>query len=349
MKIGFYLAHPAHFHLFKNVIKEIQKKHQVFVCYNKKDVLHDLIVNSQFKDISFEIKTQTNVKSKFSLIKQFLKKLKGAYNKFKEEKPDIVVGTPILISLIGKVLGYKSIIVNEDDFDIIKQTANLGYPYATHIIAPRVCRTGKFASRTIHYDGYHELAYLHPDHFEPDRKIVENYFPSQSPYFIIRFAKLAAHHDKGIKGINIEVAKKIIHILEPFGKIYITSERELEMELEKYRININAKDMHHVMAFATLYIGDSQTMAAEAGVLGTPFIRFNDFVGRISYLKELEEKYELGYGIMPSNETLLYQKLNELMKMNDFKSVFKGRRNKMLSEKINVANFLINFLSNYKL
>lgn len=55
--------------------------------------------------------------------------------------------------------------------------------------------------------------------------------------------------------------------------------------------------MHHVMAFASLYIGDSQTMAAEAGVLGVPFVRFSDFVGRIWYLRELEDKYELGYGI----------------------------------------------------
>lgn len=58
--------------------------------------------------------------------------------------------------------------------------------------------------------------------------------------------------------------------------------------------------MHHVMAFASLYIGDSQTMAAEAGVLGVPFVRFNDFVGRIGYLRELEDTYELGYGIHAS-------------------------------------------------
>ena len=51
------------------------------------------------------------------------------------------------------------------------------------------------------------------------------------------------------------------------------------------------------MVFASLYIGDSQTMSAEAGVLGVPFVRFNDFVGRIGYLRELEDTYELGYGI----------------------------------------------------
>ena len=47
---------------------------------------------------------------------------------------------------------------------------------------------------------------------------------------------------------------------------------------------IDPSDMHQVMAHASLYIGDSQTMAAEAGVLGVPFIRCNDFVGRIGYL-----------------------------------------------------------------
>ena len=58
--------------------------------------------------------------------------------------------------------------------------------------------------------------------------------------------------------------------------------------------------MHHVMAFASLYIGDSQTMAAEAGVLGVPFVRFNDFVGRIGYLRELEDVYQLGFGVHAS-------------------------------------------------
>lgn len=42
---------------------------------------------------------------------------------------------------------------------------------------------------------------------------------------------------------------------------------DLGTQFEKYRIRINPLDMHHVMAFASLYIGDSQTMAAEAGVL----------------------------------------------------------------------------------
>ncbi len=34
-------------------------------------------------------------------------------------------------------------------------------------------------------------------------------------------------------------------------------------------------------------------MIAEAAVLGTPSIRFNDFVGKLGYLEDLEHKYGL--------------------------------------------------------
>ena len=188
-----------------------------------------------------------------------------------------------------------------------------------------------------------------------------------SPYCLIRFSALNAHHDIGIKGINTEVAQRLIDILSSHGKIYITSERPLEPQFEQYRIHINPLDMHHVMAFASLYIGDSQTMAAEAGVLGVPFVRFNDFVGRIGYLRELEDIYELGYGIhasaLPADSTIrradgsiqpsgvetLYERVEQLVAMpaEERKTVYQERREKMLSEKIDCAKFLTWFIENY--
>ena len=130
--------------------------------------------------------------------------------------------------------------------------------------------------------------------------------------------------------------------------MFITSERPLGAEFEPYRIAINPLDIHHVMAFADLYLGDSQTMAAEAGVLGVPFVRFNDFVGRIGYLDELENKYHLGYGIKPDGEDMLYETVEELLAMPDRKAVFQERRMQMLSEKINFADFLTEYIENYR-
>ena len=339
---------------------------------------------------------------------------------------------------------------------------------------------------------YHELAYLHPNHFTPDPKIVEAYgIDTSKPYFVMRFASLNAHHDSGIKGINTDIAQRLINILEnsgshsgldhfesdpasacslsdqliPFSSacslfpssgnklvpqiptdpsqlvplstnspsnnstsgnkpriyitserplepqfekyrlhlgapketnecvsngesggpeyslskrgfdtrtrvtnaIYITSERPLEPQFEKYRIKINPLDMHHVMAFASLYIGDSQTMAAEAGVLGVPFVHFNDFVGRIGYLRELEDKYELGYGIhasvlppdspirrndgfvQPSGVDALYHRVEQLVAMpsEQRRKVWASRRNQMLADKVDCAKFLTYFIENY--
>ena len=105
--------------------------------------------------------------------------------------------------------------------------------------------------------------------------------------------------------------------------------------------------MHHVLAYATMYIGDSQTMAAEAGVLGTPFIRFNDFVGRLGYLAELEDKYQLGYGIKTTEIDKFLETAETLITSPNLKEEHAMRREKMLSEKINVANLLVWFIDNY--
>ncbi len=191
------------------------------------------------------------------------------------------------------------------------------------------------------------MAYLHPNHFTPDKKVVEKYINLNKPYFILRFAQLNAYHDLGVSGINTEIAQHLIDILKQYGDIYITSERPLEEQFEQYRIKIDPSDMHHVMAFASLYIGDSQTMAAECGVLGVPFVRFNGFVGKIGYLRELEDVYHLGFGIKPREVDKLYKVVEELLQMPNRKEVFQERRQKMLSEKIDYAQFLTWFIESY--
>ena len=108
--------------------------------------------------------------------------------------------------------------------------------------------------------------------------------------------------------------------------------------------------MHHVMAFSTLYIGDSQTMAAEAAVLGVPFVRFNDFVGRIGYLNELENGYRLGFGIKASEKgsaDKMYQVVEDILVTPNLKEEWENRRQKMLSEKIDYAQFLTWFIEDY--
>ena len=346
MKILFDLGHPAHFHLFKNVIRSLNKKsHQTFILIKKKDVLEELLKKSgfEYQNILPNGRKDFMIGIAIAQFKKVFSMLKFCLN----NKPEILIGTSIAISHVGKLLGIPSINVNEDDASVVPWYAKLAYPWATNILAPEVCSVGKWIDKKIEYSSYHELAYLHPNHFTPNKSIVDKYFHETEKYFLVRFAKLTAHHDYGITGINNDIAYQIISLLLPYGKVYITSERTLNSDFEKYRIDINPIEMHHILAFAEIFIGDSQTMAAEAAVLGVPFIRFNDFVGRISYLDELENKYQLGYGIKTDKVDLLYKKVEELLQMPNKRKVFQKRRKKMLSEKIDYASFLTWFIENY--
>ena len=339
MKVLFYLHHPAHFHLFKHSIRKlIANQHDIKIVATKKDVLEDLIKTEGWEYENFlpHGRKDNKFSIAFGLIKQDLRLLR----KCLRDRPDLLIGTSTEICHIGYLLRIPNIFVNEDDADIIPLVKKLAHPFAMYLLSPDVCETGE-PHKTITYRGYHELAYLHPNVFSADKNVVRKYFDPDEKYFILRFAKLKAHHDSGVQGIDTKTAFKLIELMSKHGKVYITAERELEKEFEPYRLNIKPVDMHHVMAFASLYIGDSQTMAAEAGVLGIPFIRYNDFVGRIGYLRDIEENYELGFGIKPGNQELLLSKVDELLNTKDIKNLWEAKRKKMLSEKIDVTDFFV--------
>ena len=346
MKYLFHMGHPAHFHLFRYVIQSLEERgHDVHILIKKKDVLEELLKEAGF--------SYTNIlplgrkDSKWGIAIGMLRQDWKLYRYCRKWKPDLLVGTSFAISHVGKLSGIPSINVNEDDAEVVPLYARMAYPWATWIIAPEGCSTGKWEHKTLRYSGYHELAYLHPDIFTPDKSVVEKYFSTGEQYFMLRFAHLGAHHDKGIRGINNRIAEKLVSLLQLHGKVIITSEKKLDPAFENLRLPISPIDMHHVMAFASLYIGDSQTMAAEAAMLGVPFIRVNDFVGKISYLNELENTYQLGTGISPGEEQKLLAKAEEYLSVNHLKKIYQERRTKMLSEKIRVKDFLVWVLDEY--
>ncbi len=346
MKVLFHLGHPAHFHLFKNVISRLKENNnQVITIIKKKDILEDLLKNIGLEYIN--ILPEGRKGSKAGIAWGLLKQDMGIFKQALKEKPDIMVGTSVPIAHVGKLLGIPTINVNEDDAEVVPLHSKLAYPFISTIVSPTTCNNSKWENKSVKYSGFHELSYLHPKVFTPDIDTCKKYLDIEKPYFVLRFSGLDAHHDKGIGGINNKLALKLIEILKPYGNVFITSERPLTGDLESFRKNINPLDIHHILKFAKIYIGDSQTMAAEAGVLGTPFIRFNDFVGRIGYLNELENKYQLGFGFKSSQSESMLSKVKELLRLEQLDDIYSERRNKMLTEKINLSEFLTWFIEEY--
>ena len=123
------------------------------------------------------------------------------------------------------------------------------------------------------YNGNIELAYLHPNRFQPNKSVLRKIgVKKEEQYIIIRFIAWNAYHDIGFEGVPISDKVKLVKKLSKYAKVYISSENGLPEELKKYKINIEPECMHDVLYYASIFIGESATMAAESGILGTPSI-----------------------------------------------------------------------------
>ena len=348
MNILIQLSHPAQFHLYKNVAKNLMNDgHKVFILIKTKDVLEDLLKQSGL--FYYNILKEAHRKSKMGILWDMIVRDWRMVSFVLKHKIDLLTGSTVEVAQVGWFTRRYRVNTAEDDMKVVPLFQKMAGPFVQTILSPVTCDNWKLEPKSVKYAGFHKLAYLHPNRFRPDKNVVEKYFSSENPYFILRFAQLKAYHDitTDAHGINTEIAQNLIDILSHYGDVYITSERELEPQFEKYRLHINPLDIHHVLAFAKLYIGDSQSMAVEAAMLGTPSLRFNDFAGKIGVLEELEHKYELTCAIPSSDPKRLYEKVEELLTMPDLHEVFQLRRQKMLSEKIDVTAFFTWFIESY--
>jgi uncharacterized protein len=348
MKLVFALNHPAHYYLFKYImIGLLDSGHKIKIVIRQKDILEKLMKSESQSYTRISMKRNRR-KNPFSIILNSLTELvvqdinlNKVVTKF---KPDCLLGTDIAIAHIGKVRRIPSFVFNEDDYEINKLFCISAYPFADYIVAPRYTSVGRFSSKKIPYNGIQKMAYLNPKYFKPDDDILNELgLKHDEPYFIIRLVSLTSGHDIEGKHVGIDelLLKKIITILGPHGKVLITSEDELPDNMKKYQVRIAPNRMHDLMYYASIFIGDSQSMCAEAGIMGTPFIRFNDFVGKIEYLNDLENRYSLGWGVKTNEPEKIFEIINQLLRMFAIKEEWRKRANVLFKEKTDLTNLMI--------
>ena len=345
-RIAVFLGHPAHYHMFKYVTENLEQKgFEIDFLVKRKDILEELVKRSGHRYFivrSREREAGGKLRLAMALIFMELKVIRYLLR----FRPRLLIGT--YAPVISHLTGVPMIVCCEDDASIVPRFAKTSYPYASAILVPQCCNGGAWDAKMTKYDGYQKLAYLHPNRFVPSREIVTPYLRDpQRPYVLMRFAKLKAHHDDGIGGIDNALALNLVQRLSSRYDVFISSERPLPEELEPYRLAINPLDIHHWLAFATIYLGDSQSMSVEAAMLGVPSIRFSDFAGRIGVLEELEHRYQLTFGIPSDEPERLIAKVDELLEMPSLEAVFQQRRKRMLAEKIDVTGFFTWFIENY--
>jgi predicted glycosyltransferase len=204
------------------------------------------------------------------------------------------------------------------------------------------------SDKVIRYAGYHELAYLHPSRFTPDKSVLQKLgvFDNEK-YVIIRFVSWVASHDFGHTGISVENKLKAVTEFSKYAKVFVSSEIELPEEFEKFKFKISPDRMHDAIAFSSLVFGESSTMAEEAAMLGIPSIYLND--KRTHYTQHLEKDYGLVYNYSATDEDqqLALIKGLELLQQSGLEEQWNEKKDRMLADKIDVTAFLVWFIENY--
>lgn len=335
------INHPAHVHYFKNFVWEMQKRgHKVLITASEKEISYKLLDIYGFNYVNLGRYGESIAEK---MVKLPILDLK-MYKISKKFKPDIFLGfRSIRNAHVSKLLGKPCIALDDTEHDTWGRRLYL--PFTNNILTPS-CFEKDLGKKQIRYNGYTELAYLHPKYFKPDSSTLDQLGISKNENFIVlRFVSWAAIHDIGQKGVKNRV--NFVRKLEKYGRILITSEGKLEKVLEKNRITLSPEKFHDLLYYATLYIGEGATIASEAAILGTPSIYVSSLAGSLGYLDELEQKYDLMYSFVNSDDAL--KKAKELLQTPNAKEDWKIKRKRMLKNKIDVTEFMVRFIENYPL
>jgi len=338
LKLLVSIGHPAHVHVFKHLIWNMKNRgHEIKIVARNKDVSkklldvygfdYTLISDAQSGTCRLAIEMMVRVKRLLPIVWNF--------------NPDIVLSLlDPSVAVVTKIMRKTYISLHDTEH---AKLVNITVPFTDVIFTPS-CFKRDLGKKQIRYNGYHEIAYLHPNYFTPNPAVLDEMgLRKDDKFIILRFVSWGASHDVGQHGIQNK--KALVKELEKYGRVLITSEGLLDKELEKYMIKVSPEKIHDLLYYAALYLGEGATMATESAILGTPSIYVSSLVGNMGNFVELEQKYGLIFNYNDSNGTI--NKAIELMQKPDLKNEWKNKREALLKDKIDVTAFMVDFIEKY--
>lgn len=262
-----------------------------------------------------------------------------------KKRIDIGLSSGIVLGHVSLLSRMKALLFDDDDDAAEPLIVRYGHPFSHAVLTPDCIR--RKTKHAIYYPGTHELAYLHPNRFVPDPSVLGKAgLRKDERFFIMRFVALKGHHDIGQVGLSLEQKRALVSLLSSFGRVIITSERPVEEEFEPYRMPVPPEDMHSLMAYSSLFVGDSQTMTSEAAVLGVPALKCNTFAGTLSVPNMLEDKYGLCYAYTPGRFKEMLDQITRLLSMDpvDLKREWQSKRQRMLTDMTDPTEFFVNII-----
>ncbi len=286
----FEISHPKHFYQFKPLAEALMKGNDVLLLVRDKDVSFDVVSKSSlpFKKFGRHGKIIPEKVAYFPLnVLDILRILK-------QFRPDVIVSRSSPYSTtLGRILHARSVIMPDSE---VVPLINYFVAPISHLIITPVTFALDYGPKHHRVNGLFEEGYLHPKRFSPEEAVRDAMgVETDEPFFILRFVAWNANHDVKNFGFSPKEKDQLVEALLPRGRVFVSGEGKLPNHLAGFRLPIHPNEIHSALYYASLYIGDSQTMATESALLGTPSIRYNSFVGPndMSNFRLLEKTYKM--------------------------------------------------------
>lgn len=347
MRVGIFLNTPAQVYFWDKIAEGLEKRgHEfMFLARDKGETIK--LLNEL--GISYLVYSERQ-KSKYRKITTLpLALFKAIYQNLRF-KPDIITGFGIYSTLSSLFLRKPCIVFTDSEPRVnisLSIQFKLFIPFPDIIITP-TSFLDDLGPKQIRINSCKEMAYLHPDYYKPNKDIFDLLkLRKNEDYAVVRFNNFDATHDVGVKGFQLKDKIDLINMLSEYTKVFVSFEGSAPKEIERYKLKIPINRIHDVLYYAQIFVCDTQTMATEAAILGTPVVRSNSFVGKkdMGNFIELEEKYGLIFNIR--DPKIAIRKAEELIQIPNLKRDWLDKKEKMLEDKCDITKFMISFIENY--
>ncbi len=334
MKILIDIGHAGHVHYYKNLLlnKEYSDLDFLIIARNKKPIPELL----KSYNINYTLRKNGGL-TKLGKILYLVYGNVLIFKKAYKYKPNILLSHGgVYTGLASFLLRIKS--VTTEDTEGAKFSHMISKRLSSYIVTPKVFPID-LGKKQVQFNSYMEYAYLYPTYFKRNAQILKKYnIKEDEKYILVRLVDWTAHHDFNVNKLSYKDKFEIITELSKQYRVILSYETSIPESLKKYTLNIAPEDLHHLLAYAALYVGEGATTASEASILGTPAIYINPM--QVCYCKDQEVNYRLSFNL--TKKEAILTKAKELLLVE--KSEFIKRAKKMKEDKIDTTKFLYNFM-----
>ncbi len=335
MKISLLILQPHHIDFFQNLYSELEKEgHKVVGLIRGDEINRRYLSESDMRHSFFGSETTGHIpefvcstRNKFSLTSKLL-----AF------RPDLILSVNSLPSSPFNSIFNMTSIVFLDHKLKNKEERNL-FNYADNIVTPDCYPFDVPSEKHLTHPSYHSLAYLHPNRFKPDLQLLDELSLEPDDYVFVSYARKNWLEGKDHSLLQRREKIDMVRSLEEHSEVVVDGRGSVPEPLEEYVPSVALNKYNHLLANASLAVGDDPIIASEAGVLGIPWIFVSN--STVPTLEEQEIHYEIGTQVADIEEA---EKFSKMILTGEIEPDVKSARKQILKDKKDLTRWMMRLI-----